>query len=88
MNEQTINQGGQKVKTKAPKIPTADDYKKAVKALRVLRDFYQHDYHKDCKVEPKSFFGKKAKIIQDAINLLPASIRGYEKRNNYEEANS
>jgi|Laugrefabdmm15sn_1035127.scaffolds.fasta_scaffold14018_4 hypothetical protein len=63
------------MKTKTPKIPDVNDYKKAFKAMCVLRDFYKHDYHNDTHVKPSSFFGKKVKVMESAIRLLPASIR-------------
>jgi hypothetical protein len=67
--------GTTNMKTKSPKIPSREDYRKAFKAICVLRDFYKHDYHTDKDVEPNSYFGKKAKIMEKALSLLPGCVR-------------
>jgi hypothetical protein len=66
------------MKRNAPKIPDQKDFLKAFKAMLVLRDFYKHNYHNGKDVDPKSFFGKRAKIMEDAISLIPSSIRNPE----------
>ena len=81
MNEATTNKGGQKAKnTSYPKLPSEQDYIKAIEALYIIRDFYAYDYEKNRAEKPDSLYGKKAKIVQTTINLLPSNLR-----HNYEE---
>jgi hypothetical protein len=58
-----------------PRIPMDADYRSAIKAMSIMRDFYAYDFRKNCIEKPNSHFGRKAAIMQKAINLLPASFR-------------
>jgi len=60
---------------KYPRIPMDSDYRSAIKAMSVIRDFFGYDFVKNCVEKPNSRFGRKAAIIQKAINLLPAHLR-------------
>jgi hypothetical protein len=64
-----------KYNPKYPRIPMDSDYRSAIKAMSVIRDFYGYNFVKNRVEKPNSYFGKKAALIQRAINLLPANLR-------------